>query len=31
MNNIERTLTSLGVAKMVGERHDHVLRDIERW
>lgn len=30
MNQLEKTLTSLEVAEMVGKRHDHTLRDIER-
>lgn len=29
MNELERTLTSLEVAEMVGRRHDQVMRDIE--
>lgn len=28
MNQLEKTLTSLEVAEMVGRRHDQVLRDI---
>src|SRR5699024_4479894 len=29
MNQLEKTLTSLEVAEMVGRRHDQVMRDID--